>query len=171
MKKIYVSFILPVCLLVLFGGCNKDSNNADIPDDFSFSLVWDCYGISSYDSESGKLVKTTDATHPEDYITELNLSEEQRNEVWKYLSTIDLANYPESYDPNEGIESSPSMTLILTVTSNGESKTITCKDIAMSFESSDKKAQQFLDGCIGIINLLTNTDEWNALPDYEFHYE
>ena len=44
---------------------------------FSFSLVWDCYGVSSYDSETGRLIKTTDATNPEDYITHCELTEEQ----------------------------------------------------------------------------------------------
>ena len=40
-----------------------------LPTEFSFSLTWGTFGISSYDSATGKLVKTKDAPTPEAYIT------------------------------------------------------------------------------------------------------
>ena len=51
------------------------------PEDFSFALTWNCLGVSSYDSATGKLVKTTDATHPEDYVTEYRLTEQERRQI------------------------------------------------------------------------------------------
>ena len=61
---------LMTCLLVLFGftGCAKktqhtdpvssnDQSGIELPEDFSFSIVWGTYGVSSYDSKSGKLFK------------------------------------------------------------------------------------------------------------------
>ena len=45
--------------------------------DYSFSLTWNTFGISSYDSKTGKLVKTKDAPNPEDYITTHFLTAEE----------------------------------------------------------------------------------------------
>ena len=59
--------------------------HTNIPEDFSFSLVWNCYGISSYDSQTGKLVKTTDATNPKDYITYYQLTDEDKEYIYNLL--------------------------------------------------------------------------------------
>ena len=64
MKK----FALILALLMLISclsGCEEKILPDERPEDFSFSLIWGAYGTSSYDSRTGKLVKTTDATHPE----------------------------------------------------------------------------------------------------------
>ena len=52
-----------LCVLILFGGsaCGKSASSAETeepiyPEDFAFSIVWGVYGISSYDSKSGKLL-------------------------------------------------------------------------------------------------------------------
>lgn len=170
MKKIVCTLIL--VLLVTFSACStKKEPISDIPKDFKFSLTWDCYGISSYESDTGKLVKTKDATNPNDYITTLSLNEEQKEAVRDILTTIDFDKYPAEYNPNEGLKSEPSMTLILTVRYGNTSKSILCKDIALSYESQDKDGQAFLSACESIINIIINTDEWNNLPDYEFFYE
>lgn len=156
----------------MFSACSTEKEPvSDIPGDFTFSLTWDCYGISSYNSDTGKLVKTKDATNPEDYITTLVLSEEQKEDVRNILSTINFVKYPEEYNPHDDIESVPSMTLILTVHYENTSKRISCKDIALSYESKDKDGQTFLSACKSIIDIIVNTDEWNSLPEYEFFYE
>ena len=143
-----------------------------MPEDFEFSLTWGCYGISSYDSKSGVLVKTTDATHPEDYVTYYELAEEEKLQIYEYIKTLNPEEYPDIYDPQEGgLMSEPSMTLVLTVKSNGTEKAITAKDIAYSFEAENKKGQAFLTACKEIQTILTETEEWKALPDYEFLYE
>ncbi len=144
----------------------------NMPEDFSFSLTWGCYGISSYDSSTGKLVKTTDATHPEDYVTAYHLSEEEKMEIYECIRVLDPEEYPDTYDPQEGgLMSEPSMTLILSVYANGTEKTITAKDIAYSYNSKDKKGQAFLSACKSIMTILTETKEWKVLPEYEFIYE
>ena len=48
---------------------------------FSFNLTWGCYGVSSYDSETGILVKTNDATNPEEYVTTYYLTEEEKKQI------------------------------------------------------------------------------------------
>ncbi|MCH5198116.1 MAG: hypothetical protein J1E34_04330 [Oscillospiraceae bacterium] len=141
-------------------------------DSFSFSLTWNCYGVSSYNSETGELIKTTDATHPEDYITTYFLTDEQKLEIYNLITDLNMASYPDKYDPHgDGLKSSPSMTLILTVKDHISEKTIAAEDIALTFESDNKAGQRFLSTCEAIQNILTSTDAWQALPDYEFLYE
>ncbi len=139
---------------------------------FSFALTWGCYGISSYDSLTGRLVKTTDATHPEDYITELRLSPEQLTKICSLLSHLELEAYPDEYDPQEGeMMSKPSMTLILTMRAGDTEKTVAAKNIAISYTAENEKGQAFLSACQEIIGILTATEEWKALPEYEVFYD
>lgn len=151
------------------GGSNKVSNETE---EMSFSLTWNTYGISSYDSATGKLVKTTDATNPEDYVTTLHLDGTQLFEIWELLWELDIETYPDEYDPQGGeLSSDPSMTLILTLRDGDKVKTVRAENIALSYESDDPKGQKFLDTCKGIRDILTATDEWKALPEYEFFYD
>ncbi|MBO5300092.1 MAG: hypothetical protein J6B51_08490, partial [Clostridia bacterium] len=76
------------------------------PDDFSFSLVWGVYGISYYNSESCSLVKTTDATNPEYYVSTMRLSSEDLDEIYAKISELDMDSYPEKYDPFDSMMSS-----------------------------------------------------------------
>lgn len=143
-----------------------------MPEDFSFALTWGCYGISSYDSQTRKLIKTTDATHPKDYITSYELPQEYKYRIYDYIRALDPGSYPDVYDPQEGgLASSPSMTLVLKVYANGSEKTIKAEDISLSYESDDEKGQVFLTTCKAIKMILTETEEWKALPDYEFYYD
>lgn len=173
MKK---CIVLGVALMLLLwsAGCKSQQpvplgDTADIPEDFSFALTWNCYGVSSYDSITGKLVKTTDATHPEDYVAFHALTDEEREYVYSLISALDVNSYPEEYDPGNG-GSEPPMTLILTVRTGGMEKTIRAEHISLFFTSEDEKGQRFLSACKDICNMLMATEEWKALPDYEFLY-
>ena len=139
---------------------------------FSFSLTWGAYGVSSYDSVSGRLVKTLDATNPEDYITVYHLTDDDKEKIFALIDKLDITSYPDSYDPHCGaLASDPSMTLVLSVKLGKTEKTVTAEDIALTYESDNKKGQDFLDVCREIKDLLTSTDEWKSLPDYEFLYD
>ena len=141
-------------------------------DSFTFSLTWGCYGISSYDSETGRLVKTADATNPEDYVTTYWLTAEQEQEICDLISNLDVTAYPDVYNPHaNGLASDPSMTLILSVSTGAVQKTITAANIAISYQSDNRAGQEFLDVCKAIEDILTATEEWKALPEYEFFYE
>lgn len=168
MKKLI--FALLLISVFSFSACSKST--PPMPDEFSFSLTWGCYGISSYDSESGKLVKTTDATHPEDYITTYILSEEELTEIYELISKLDIESYPDEYDPhNGGLASDPSMKLILSVHTDTMDKTVVADDVALTYKSKNAKGQRFLSVCEKISKMLTSTDEWGALPEYEFFYD
>ena len=169
MKKLTINLIILSVLfpaLFLFSCSGKET----ISENFDFSLQWNTYGVSSYDSSTGKLIKTNDATHPELYETELILNDDKKEEIRKLISGLDFEKYPENYSlPNS--RSIPPMTLCLVVDTENEHYVINAENIAQSFESDDPDAQKFLDVCSGIIDILTSTDEWMSLPDYEFLYE
>lgn len=183
MSLIIVSLLLVCAMAVNLTGCSADragdykgetGNSGDFGtvDSFSFSLTWGCYGISSYDSETGKLVKTTDATNPEDYITTYQLTDTQKQQIYDLVKGLDVTVYPDTYNPQpEGFMSSPSMTLILSVRTDMVNKTITAEDIALTFEAQNAKGQKFLDVCKAIEDILIETEEWKALPEYEFFYD
>jgi len=160
------------------GDLNIDERDpkGEAPEDFSFSLVWGTYGISSYDSRTGKLVKTSDATDPSKYTTTLSLDKETVNGIYSLLVSLDLESYPSVYDPMNDpdsetqVASSPSQTIKLTVRSEELNKTVSCEGIAFA-AGYDEKARDFLSAVAEIRDILTSTDEWKALPDYEFYYE
>lgn len=155
--------------------CTGDTSGASAlsgVDSFQFSLTWGCYGISSYDSTTGKLVKTTDATHPEDYITTYQLTAQQKQQIYELIQDLGVTGYPDNYDPHNGeLSSSPSITLILSVQTDTLQKTITAKDIALTYEASNRHGQTFLSVCETISNILMETEEWKALPEYENFYD
>jgi hypothetical protein len=171
MKKILSLLLVCEILLVSLVGCAEKPMPKEMPEDFSFSLSWGVYGISSYDSRTGKLVKTKDATNPEDYVTYLKLPDEALEFIYEDLRRLDVESYPDEYDPDPMMGSNPSADLILTVRMGDYVKTIAAKDVSLSYQSLSLKGQRFIDTCLSIRDILTATDEWQALPDYEFYYD
>ena len=164
-----------ICVLLFAGlllgvGCAEKKKAAGVPEDFAFSLTWGVYGGSSYDSKTGRLVKTTDATNPEEYETELALSEEDLQTVYGLVSALPLAEYPDEYDPHPGRSSSPPETVILYVRMNGREKAVACREIAWNEAGGDAKSRAFLSAVREIERLLTASPEWKALPEYERVY-
>ena len=170
MKKIALILTL-VMLLFCLSGCREKLLPQERPDDFSFSLIWGVYGTSSYDSRTGKLVKTTDATHPEDYVTYLHLSDEMLDYFYRLLRDLDIEDYPDEYDPDPHTMCSPSSALSVTVRANGKTKVVNVDDMATSPIALIGKSKRYLETCKIIRDLLIETEEWKALPEYEFFYD
>ena len=182
-----------ICVLVLLGcmACSGITQHSDslsypevsdigLPEDFSFSIVWGTYGISSYDSQSGKLVKTKDATDVSKYTTYVKMSKGELQTVYRSLfSDIDIMKYPESYDPFNAPDaeikmmSEPNQTIIIIATANGRSKTVNCSSVAYGSlqDCYCDEARAFLTAEQEIVNLITSFPEWKAFPEYEFLYE
>lgn len=169
MKKIALILTL-VMLIFCLSGCREKLLPQERPADFSFSLIWGAYGTSSYDSRTGKLVKTTDATHPEDYVTYLHLSDETLDYFYRLLRDLDVEDYPDEYDPDPHTMCSPSSALSVTVRAGGKTKVVKVDDMATSPIAFIGKSKRYLETCKIIRDLLTASDEWKALPDYEFYY-
>lgn len=179
MRKKKIFPILFVCVLICFialYGCKQTKSDPEkviVPKDFTFSITWDCYGISSYDSGTGTLIKTNHATHPEDYITTLELSEDVLKEIYiKLTEDMDIYSYHNNYNPFS-YDSRPTETIIISMTADGKSKTVTCENIAFGDpeDAKNKKGQKFIYVKNEIVNMITNTEEWQSLPDYEFGYD
>ncbi|MBE6638675.1 MAG: hypothetical protein E7616_04370 [Ruminococcaceae bacterium] len=145
----------------------------EMPEDFRFSLIWGVYGISSYDSEIGALIKTTDAAHPENYTTTLHLSEEQMQQIYTLIRNLDVGSYPDLYNPFPEFGSDPPYTIVLTVYDGIGSKTIACRDIAIPGEemSTSEESAEFISTYNAIRKILTDSEQWMALPDYETYYD
>ena len=138
--------------------------------EFEFSLTWGTFGISSYDSKTGRLVKTDDVKNVEDFTTTYFLTPQEKLTVYKTLEGLEMCSYPDEYNPTEGIGSNPYQTLILSAKINNISKTITANQVALGNATSEK-GQRFMDACKTINNILINTEEWKALPDYPYLYD
>lgn len=150
-----------------------DSKTFEDGEEFSFSLRWNVFGISSYDSETGLLVKQgRDVENPEDYTATYFLTDGQRKEIMSIISDLDIMSYPDDYDPHEGgLGSEPSMTLVLSVKTPEYEKTVSAVDIALTYKSDNKKGQRFLTACEKIRNILTSTEEWKNIPDSGVYYD
>lgn len=149
----------------------KNAGAEDAYSDFSFSLTWNTYGISSYNSSTGKLVKSTDATNPDDYVTTYYLTDAQKQKIYELIEELDINSYPDEYNPHKNAVSTPYMTLILSVKTREYEKTVTVKETVLSYDANNRKGQKFLDVCKTIEDILTETQEWKSLPEYEFFYQ
>ncbi len=152
----------------------------ELPKDFTFSIVWGCYGISSYNSKTGELIKTIDTADVSKYTCYVTLSEDQMREVYRILfNDIDLFTYPDLYDPFNApdaeirMASEPNQTIIISATANGLTKTVACNNIA--FGTLDdcycEEAKALMNAENEIVELLTSLPEWAAFPEYEFFYD
>ena len=184
--RILAALILPAVLLALCASCKQTAQPPVSPgsdpaaSDFSFSITWGCYGVSSYDSETGKLIKTTDAADVEKYTCYVKLSDEELSLVRRYLcSDIDLKDYPAAYDPFNApgaktkLMSEPSQTITVSVTVGGETESVSCKNIAFGSvrDCFSKEAEALWQAVTQTIDLITSLPEWEAFPEYERFYE
>ena len=138
--------------------------------EFDFSLTWGTFGISSYDSTTGCLIKTDDAPNVEDFTTTYFLTPQEKLTVYKTVRELNMTSYPEEYNPTEGIGSNPYQKLILSANIDGISKTIMANEVALG-DATSEKGQKFMDACDAIEDILENTEEWKALPDYPYLYD
>ena len=167
--------------LLLLCACGTEKQYDDMPDDFAFSIVWNVYGQSSYDSPTGKLVKTTYTSDPGKFTAYVKLTEEQLNDIYRILfCDIDITGYPDEYDPfrdpvtGKSIASEPSDTVIISATANGVKKTVTCEGIcAIDYldRCPSEEGKAFLTAKRQIVAVIKSLPEWEAFPGYEIYFE
>ena len=164
--------VLSLVIVLVFSGCETEqpAGSQEIPEDFSFSIVWGVRDDSSYDSRTGKLVKDKYATHPEDYVAEYQLTDAERQLIYERIQALNLDSFRECYEP-EGIMTKPPESIVLTARWNGREKTIQLTDIWGLTDEKNPDAEKILPVCNEIIHLLRATDAWKAMPDYETMYQ
>ena len=163
------ALLLPSCVDKMPAATGETDENG-VPTDFEFSITWGCYGDSTYNSKTGELVKQKAATKVGDYTTTYFLTDGQRAKIYDLVKEMNPSSYPDEYNPIKGM-STPSRDIVFTVTYGGKTKTITCKDVALSNNPKGSKGKKFMAVHDAIVNALTTSDEWLALPDYEFYYD
>lgn len=136
---------------------------------FSFCLTWDNFGISSYNSSTGTLIKTWRTTRPDDYITTYHLTEDQKQKIYDLIAGLDILSYPDDYSNAEAY-TAPFFTIVLSVKTDTVEKTITAENLPPWYTSMDKQRNRFLVVCKEISDILTATEEWEALPPSEFYH-
>ena len=100
MIRVFISILATLCFL---GYSKPDMYDypKSVPEDFSISLTWGCYGVSSYESKTGKLIKTTDTTHPDDYVTYYQLTDADKAYIYDLIVSMDVLSNPDVYNHQE----------------------------------------------------------------------
>lgn len=154
-----------------YGALTSEYTDIGTLDSFSFSLRWNVIGISSYDSTTGELVKTWDTENPEDYTTTYHLTDAEKRKIYNLVSSLDVLSYPDEYDPhNGGGLCLPPFQFVLRIKTNTIEKTIDVNGVIPGYEAENSKGQNYLHVYKEIVDILTATEEWKALPDYEHVY-
>ena len=142
-------------------------------EEFSFYLNWGVQHDSSYDSKTGKVVKTNKVRErkPEEYITTYHLP--NLEEVYNKVKKMNPYSYPDDFDPfasKHHIASNPNMFYKLVV---GD-KTIEVSEFPIGGSEEElnlsSKGKKFFEVVNLVIDTLLASEEWKALPDYEFYY-
>lgn len=166
-----LSSLLLICAISLsLCGCSL-SLPKKRPSDFSFSIRFGTFGESSYDSETGVLIKANSYSDTEKYSTVCILSEAETEEIYQLLRELDIEKYDEEFEPWHFDASDPYMTLSLTVRCGGIEKTVTANEVAGYDAANTPSAKKFSDTVYAIRKILIETDEWKALPEYEYLYD
>ena len=159
-----------VLLLLTLTSCNlfKRSLPKEMPEDFSFQVMWNTYGISSYDSKTGTLIKDKYATNVAEYTTSYFLTEDELKEIYNLIYELNIECYPDEFPYGTFVDADPSSTLSLTVFTKDYSKTVKADSVG-AYEAFTIKGTKYLEVITRIRTILTETEAWKALPDYEFY--
>ena len=168
-------FLLVGAFSLLFSSCNSSNNDVSsfsvTQEDFYFILTWGVQKDSSYDSRTGTLIKTkyVRERQPEEYIATYQYP--NINEIYEMAKSINVYSYADDYYPYEGssMATNPSVDYVFEI----NNKTITSEDCPMMStipDSVTKRGKQYLTLLFTIMNTLTNSEEWKAMPDPEILY-
>ena len=168
MKKI----ILPIIFMaILMTGCGSSNSFSAPVEEFTFSLTWGCDYDSSYDSQTHILVKANKVIEhqPKEYITTYQYPNVES--IYNKVKAMNIYSYPNLYDAYQGVSiyTEPNTNYLLKI---GD-KTIEAKDcpIVNGYPKGlTNKGKKYLELVFEIIDTVTGSEEWKALPDPEVLY-
>ncbi|NLC45114.1 MAG: hypothetical protein GX783_12645 [Clostridiales bacterium] len=167
MKKLsYMLLILTVFLLV---ACGQNT-----PTDLNFTLK---YGVGAKN-----IINTYDSSYQKDLIaegieeTELRFTDEEIQQIYNKMKTINILDYPSDYKPHysdnpkpdEDRTVEPHYTYILDMNIDGVTKNIVWVD---SNYSETTEAKDLRDLFIYIDEVIRNKEEYKKLPEAVGGYE
>ena len=105
MKKL----ITLVLLLLTLTSCNlfKRSLPKEMPEDFSFQVMWNNYGISTYDSKTGILIKHKYASNVDNYTTTYFLTDNELKEIYNLIYELNIESYPDEFPYGTFVDADP----------------------------------------------------------------
>ena len=189
-KKVYkiisAEFVIFVLAFIIFEliWFNRYSRKVIVPEDFSISLSWGIYGISSYDSRTGNLIKELNPTGlfgatKDDFKAKYYLSDDEKEKIYKLLLDIDFDSYPSDYRPYEEYWCLPMSLFRITVRYKGYEKAIYSEQFPGEILSrdyyqeiyTDKRSYNFIRLYDTLVEILTSTEEWKTMPQYDHTFD
>lgn len=89
MKRILCLFIAIITIFCITG-CSQTASLQEIPEDFSFSVE---FAHSSYNSKTGKLIKSLHTTDVDKYTTTYLMSENELKKIYKLIQELNIEKY------------------------------------------------------------------------------
>ena len=161
-KRIFpLSFVLFIFMLTACS-INKPKNNPlpeKMPSDFSFVLN---YGVNAKNQlDTKKETYTLDTAIKPTVITNFKLSDDEINDIYTSMRSIDIFNYPDNFYPDNNLMQTPFYTYSIKIIANGKVKNIYWKDENVS-ESKD--AVQLRDLFKKIHRIVAEKEEYKKMP-------
>ena len=164
--------LIPITLVMLISSCSSAVPSFSVAqEDFYFVINWGVELDSSYDSRTGTLIKTkyVRERQPEEYIATYQYP--NMDEIYEIAKSINVYSYADDYYPYEGssIRTTPSTDYVFEI----NDKIITSRDCPSLREVPNdvtKRGKQYLSLILTIIDTLTNSEEWKAMPYPEILY-
>ncbi|MBP5155237.1 MAG: VWA domain-containing protein [Clostridia bacterium] len=139
---------------------------------FGFAIGWGIYSDSTYDSRTGRLVKSHFQPDIADYTATLVLSEEQLAAVKEILDRLDLESYPAEFTPYDDIDSTvmeqtiPYETIKIVMYDGPRAVSVCCNEIALFGEKAySEKTKAFFNAAQEITRIITASPEWQSLRE------
>lgn len=152
-----------LCIVILTVGCTSSSTENKLPkskpDDFNFILN---YGITAKNQ-----LNTVDGTYTKDMIgegtltTNLKLSEEEMNDIYKTMRNIDILSYPGIFTPESNTGQTPFPTYWIRIFYEGKEKRIYWED---EKDSKTKEAVKLRELYKKIHEIVVEKEEYKKLP-------
>ena len=165
--------LIPITMLMAISSCSSNTapSFSVAEDDFYFALSWGVQLDSSYDSRTKTLVKAKHVRErqPEEYITTYQYP--NISGIYEMAKSINVYSYADNYNPYDGykMQTEPKINYVFET----NDKTITSTDCPITSgipNGVTKKGKKYLELIFSIINTLTNSEEWKAMPEPEVLY-
>lgn len=168
MKKI-ISFIL-LTSLILLCGCSRLRLPRKMPTDFYFTVSWGFDG--HYDSRTKILSKGYNYDLEQECATELVLSEEDLEEIYKIIRRVRIDKEFKEYNP-KFFHSSPSPALGLNVFYENQVYSVIVEGAGLNDSMFFYKEGRRIARAIRKIvqNYIINTEEYKSLPENQLFYD
>lgn len=138
---------------------------SDLPENYSFVLVWNSQKTGFYDSEDGILI-TEDQNTGTGYLAGvLYLDESSKSIIRNILSKLNLASCY-GYCPPEIASGETEESLMLTVRCGREERTVICSGETQFIDEkvTAERLHEYVDACRSILSVINESQNGQSLP-------